>query len=125
MLFLDLDGFKDVNDRFGHDAGNELLVAVADRLRRCIRPGDLVARIGGDEFTIMLTRLESVTPAAAIADRVCRELSEPFPVASEVARISTSVGIALATTHGADTGDLLRRADLAMYRAKSRARHAG
>jgi len=119
VLFIDLDGFKDVNDRFGHDAGNELLIAVADRLRTCIRPGDLVARIGGDEFTIMLTRLESVAPAAAIAERVCRELSEPFPVASDVARISTSVGIALATTRGADTGDLLRRADRAMYRAKS------
>ncbi len=67
VLFLDLDGFKDVNDRYGHDAGNDLLVAVADRLRECVRPGDLVARLGGDEFTIMLTRLESVAPAAAVA----------------------------------------------------------
>jgi diguanylate cyclase (GGDEF)-like protein len=119
VLFIDLDGFKDVNDRFGHDAGNELLIAVAGRLRTCIRPGDLVARIGGDEFTIMLTRLENVAPAAAIAERVCRELSDPFPLGPGVVRISTSVGIALATTRGADTGDLLRRADRAMYRAKS------
>jgi diguanylate cyclase (GGDEF)-like protein len=119
VLFIDLDGFKDVNDRYGHDAGNALLVGVANRLRECVRPGDLVARIGGDEFTIMLTRLQSEAPAAEIADRICRALAEPFEFASQPVRISSSVGVALAPAYRADTDDLMRRADSAMYRAKS------
>jgi diguanylate cyclase (GGDEF)-like protein len=119
VLFVDLDGFKDVNDRFGHDAGDELLIAAAFRLRDCIRPGDLVARIGGDEFTIMLTRLDSAEPAAAVAQRVCAVISEPFQLGSQQVRVSASVGVALAPAARADTDDLLRRADAAMYRAKS------
>jgi diguanylate cyclase (GGDEF)-like protein len=120
VLFVDLDGFKDVNDKYGHEAGNELLVAVAARLRACVRPGDVVARIGGDEFTIMLTRLESVTPAAAIAQRICDLLSDPFLVGRQEIQISTSVGVALDWSHLADTDDLVRRADAAMYHSKSR-----
>jgi diguanylate cyclase (GGDEF)-like protein len=119
VLFLDLDGFKDVNDRFGHDVGNELLVAVAARLRTCVRPGDVVARMGGDEFTIMLTRLESVAPAVEVAERICQMLTESFTLSVGDVRISTSIGIAVAGADGADPGDLLRRADVAMYRAKS------
>lgn len=119
LLFVDLDGFKDVNDRYGHHAGNDLLVAVADRLRECVRPGDLVARLGGDEFTIILTRLESTAPAVAIADRICSVLAEPFEIASAPLHISTSVGVAITPTYRADTDDLLRRADAAMYRAKA------
>jgi diguanylate cyclase (GGDEF)-like protein len=118
VLFLDLDGFKHVNDRFGHDIGNELLVTVAARLLSCVRPGDVVARMGGDEFVIMLTRLENAAPAIEVADRVCALLADPFELAGEV-RISTSVGIALAPADTADPGDLVRRADVAMYRAKS------
>src|SRR5262249_16199915 len=119
VLFLDLDGFKDVNDRFGHDSGNDLLVAVAGRLRSCVRPGDIVARMGGDEFTILLTRLESAGPAVEVAERVCRTLTDPFEIGASVMRISTSIGIAVAGAEGADPADLLRRADVARYRAKS------
>lgn len=119
VLFLDLDGFKDVNDRFGHDVGNDLLVAVAGRLRSCVRPGDLVARMGGDEFTILLTRLESVAPAVEVAERICSMLTESFRLGASEMRISTSIGIAVAEADSADSGDLLRRADVAMYRAKS------
>jgi diguanylate cyclase (GGDEF)-like protein len=119
VLFCDLDGFKDVNDHYGHDAGNDLLVEVANRLRASVRPGDLVARIGGDEFVIMLTRLESAAPAAAIAERVCALLREPILLGSDAVCISTSVGIALAPADRADTADLVRRADAAMYQAKS------
>jgi diguanylate cyclase (GGDEF)-like protein len=108
-----------VNDRYGHDTGNDLLVAVASRLRDCVRPGDPVARIGGDEFTIMLTRLESVAPTAVIAQRICDAISEPFDLGHQAVHISTSVGIALAPARATDTGDLLRRADAAMYLAKS------
>jgi diguanylate cyclase (GGDEF)-like protein len=119
VLFCDLDGFKDVNDHYGHDAGNDLLVEVANRLRASVRPGDLVARVGGDEFVIMLTRLESAAPAAAIAERVCALLREPILLGSDAVCISTSVGIALAPADRADTADLVRRADAAMYQAKS------
>ena len=119
VLFLDLDGFKDVNDRYGHDAGNDLLIAVAERLLACVRPGDLVARLGGDEFTVMLTRLENTAPAAAVAERICANLAEPFLLGSREVHISTSIGVALAPADSADTGSLLRRADAAMYRAKS------
>jgi diguanylate cyclase (GGDEF)-like protein len=119
LLFVDLDGFKDVNDNHGHAAGNDLLVAVANRLRDCVRPGDLVARLGGDEFTIVLTRLESAAPAAAVAERVCRVISEPFDIVGHPLQVSTSVGVALAPAYHADTDDLLHRADAAMYRAKA------
>jgi diguanylate cyclase (GGDEF)-like protein len=119
VLFLDLDGFKDVNDRFGHDTGNDLLVAVAARLRSCVRPGDVVARMGGDEFTILLTRLESVAPAVEVAERICSMLNESFRIGTHEMAISTSIGIAVAAADHADPGDLLRRADVAMYRAKS------
>ena len=119
VLFLDLDGFKDVNDRYGHDAGNDLLMAVAARLRDCVRPGDVVARMGGDEFTIMLTRLESVAPAVEVAERICSVLADPFSLRSRQVGISTSIGIAVTPADRADSGDLLRRADVAMYRAKS------
>ena len=119
VLFLDLDGFKDVNDRFGHDVGNDLLVAVAGRLRSCVRPGDVVARMSGDEFTILLTRLESVAPAVEVAERIGEMFTRNFLVRAHDVQISTSIGIALALADGADPGDLLRRADVAMYRAKS------
>ena len=119
VLFLDLDGFKQVNDRLGHDAGNELLVEVAARLLRCVRPGDVVARFGGDEFTILLTRIENAVPAIEVADRICAVLMEQFALKAGVVHISTSIGIALARSDAADPGDLVRRADVAMYRAKS------
>jgi diguanylate cyclase (GGDEF)-like protein len=119
VLFLDLDGFKDVNDRYGHDTGNDLLVAVAARLRSCVRPGDVVARMGGDEFTILLTRLESVAPAVEVAERICEMIGDPIQLGPNSVRISTSIGISVAAADHADPGDLLRRADVAMYRAKS------
>jgi diguanylate cyclase (GGDEF)-like protein len=118
VLFLDLDGLKGVNDRYGHDVGNKLLVAVAERLGRSARFGDLVARMGGDEFTIMLTRLTSAMPAYEVADRVCNAMKEPFQLDEHTIGISTSVGIAIAPADRADPGDLVRRADVAMYQAK-------
>ena len=118
VLFLDLDGLKAVNDRYGHDIGNKLLVAVATRLRNAARFGDLVARMGGDEFTIMLTRLDSAAPAAEVAERICAILTEPFLLDDHTIRISTSIGIAVAAADRADPSDLVRRADVAMYQAK-------
>ncbi|GAB2626665.1 hypothetical protein Aab01nite_79440 [Paractinoplanes abujensis] len=114
VLFCDLDGFKPVNDRLGHAAGDELLIAVADRLRTCVRGDDLVSRFGGDEFVLICRGPDAVDVVAArIADLTAR----PFTAAGEQVRIGVSVGATRA--RAADTtDDLINRADLAMYEAK-------
>jgi diguanylate cyclase (GGDEF)-like protein len=118
VLFLDLDGFKEVNDRHGHHAGDALLQAVAKRVVASIRDGDLVARHGGDEFVVLLERLESPEVAFGIAGRVVDAVSTVYAVESGTFKLSVSVGIALYPQHGKSGGELLRNADLAMYRAK-------
>ncbi|MDQ2857266.1 MAG: amino acid permease [Candidatus Eremiobacteraeota bacterium] len=118
VLFLDLDRFKLVNDSLGHLAGDMLLVAVARRLERCLRPGDTLARLGGDEFTILLDDIHSERDAAAFAERVLAQLKKPFIVLERELFASASIGIAVTRT-GFDTPeDVLRDADIAMYRAK-------
>ena len=121
VLFLDLDRFKIFNDSRGHAAGDALLRIVADRLRLAIRPGDTVARFGGDEFVVVCDELADETEALRVGERMLRSLREPFMVGSEEIFISGSLGIALA---GADSAPdaLLRDADAAMYRAKDRGR---
>ena len=116
VLFLDLDGFKRVNDSMGHAAGDDLLIEVARRLSECIRPGDTAARFGGDEFAVLLNGITSETEAAVVAQRVMASLRNPFAVQSKEIAITASVGIAVPS--GPDD-DLLRDADLAMYHAKS------
>ena len=117
VLFLDLDSFKKVNDRLGHVAGDELLVLVAGRIRRCMRPSDTAARFGGDEFAMLIEDMSTDSSASLVADRVLRELSEPFVLQGQDVVITASIGIAGNRGRAAD--DLLRNADLAMYRAKS------
>lgn len=114
VLFCDLDQFKTVNDSLGHVAGDELLVAVAGRLLGCVRPGDTVARFGGDEFAVLLEEAAKVD-ADALAERILRALEEPFAIRDKEIFLSGSIGIA---TGASRDGDLLRDADLAMYRAK-------
>src|SRR5947207_7578532 len=120
LLFVDLDRFKPVNDTMGHAAGDELLMATAERLKSQIRAGDLAARLGGDEFAIMLCGLTGTAAAVAVAERVVAALGEPMAVAQSRLRVNASVGIALSQPGRPDTADLIRRADIAMYHAKRR-----
>lgn len=117
VAYLDLDGFKQVNDGAGHAAGDELLIQVADRLRSSVRPGDTVGRLGGDEFAIICTDLGGGKDLSAVADRVLKALREPFLLPSGAFTISASIGLALAAAQA--TGEqLLATADTAMYTAK-------
>jgi len=122
VVFLDLDHFKLINDSMGHDRGDQLLRAVAERIRTSVRPGDTVARFGGDEFTILFEDVADAAGAREAADRTLTALSQPFELDEGEVFVSASVGVALSTT-GRDTPALLlRNADAAMYRAKERGR---
>ncbi len=118
VFCLDLDGFKGVNDRFGHAAGDAVLVAVADRLRASVRDSDFVCRIGGDEFVILLPNITD-GEAAAVARRIISRVSEPFEFAP-TARVGASIGLASAPRDGVTADELLSAADRAMYEAKRR-----
>ena len=125
VLFLDLDRFKDVNDSLGHDAGDELLVSVARRLESLLRPGDTVARFGGDEFTILCEDLSPSTArehAVEIAQRILMSVVRPFVVRTSDTFVGISIGIALTETGQETPDELLRDADAAMYHAKSAGR---
>ena len=119
VLFLDLDGFKGVNDAQGHAIGDNLLTLVADRLRRCVGPGDTVARLGGDEFAILIVGPQAEPIAIGTADRIREVLRKPFVLDGRDVTLAASTGIAI-TDLGDETADqILRNADLAMYRAKA------
>ena len=118
VLFLDLDHFKVINDSAGHATGDELLLAVAERLRGVLRPGDTAARFGGDEFVLLCEDLGGEQDALAIAERVVLRLREPFRLAGEEFVASASVGVAIVAA-GADADAVLRDADAALYRAKT------
>jgi diguanylate cyclase (GGDEF)-like protein/PAS domain S-box-containing protein len=120
VLFLDLDGFKEVNDSRGHAAGDELLTQVADRLRASVRPEDTVARFGGDEFAILAeVDSDGRNEAEAVAQRVIEQIGAPFMVDGNELHVSVSIGIAHGGPHAENGGQLMRNADLAMYRAKA------
>jgi diguanylate cyclase (GGDEF)-like protein len=120
LLFVDLDGFKAVNDTFGHEAGDLLLVDVAERLTEELRPSDTAARLGGDEFIVLCEQMsEPERDAVAVARRLLASLRRPFALAGGQVTISASIGIAVATT-GEAPDALVSRADSAMYRAKGR-----
>ncbi len=119
LLYLDLNGFKQVNDAMGHEAGDAVLIAVAQRLGRIARAGDTAARLGGDEFVMLLGEVSSSDDAVAIARRVCEALSRPVSVGGTLAAIGTSVGIA-GSAPGVTADSMLRAADRAMYRVKRR-----
>lgn len=123
LLFIDLDGFKEVNDRHGHAAGDHLLVVIADRLSTALREADTVARVGGDEFVVILADLAQPAVAADVADKVLGEITRPLAWNGYELRIGASIGVALFPDHARDAKDLRELADAAMYEAKRQGRN--
>jgi diguanylate cyclase (GGDEF)-like protein len=124
LLEIDLDRFKEVNDTFGHAAGDELLVEAARRLTSCVREADTVARLGGDEFAIILSEMASEGEAEQVAQRAVSLLAEPYHLDAGTAHISGCVGIAIYPRHGVDSEQLQRNADIALYAAKEGGRNS-
>jgi diguanylate cyclase (GGDEF)-like protein/PAS domain S-box-containing protein len=123
VLFTDVDNFKVINDSLGHKAGDQLLVAIAERLKACLRPEDTAARLGGDEFTILVEDVAGVGEVVQIAERIAEILRPPFALGEQEVFATVSTGIALNSSAQEQAADLLRHTDLAMYRAKRKARH--
>ncbi|HAC90178.1 MAG TPA: two-component system response regulator, partial [Planctomycetaceae bacterium] len=117
-MFVDLDRFKWVNDTMGHMYGDELLKMVATRLKKCLRKGDTLARIGGDEFTMLLPRIKHRDNARKMADKILAELNRPFLLNGSEVFISASIGIAIYPEHGENIESLVKSADIAMYHVK-------
>ncbi len=118
VMLCDLDSFKDVNDTLGHPSGDEVLIAAADRLSSCVRPADTVARIGGDEFAILIDDASGVDEVASVAARVCSAMRTPFTVAGRDFVVQVSVGIAMANQYDTRSERLLQDADVALYATK-------
>jgi diguanylate cyclase (GGDEF)-like protein/PAS domain S-box-containing protein len=120
VLYIDLDGFKGVNDRYGHHIGDQVLRQVADRLTANVRDSDTVARMGGDEFTIILDVIKMPEAALFVAQKIRAKIDKGFDVFAHQAKVTASIGISLYPTHGMDAETLLKVADQAMYQAKEK-----
>ena len=123
VMFLDLDGFKQINDSHGHEFGDLVLKATADRIRAEIRETDTVARIGGDEFIVILSSLPEVSVADRIAENLIRQISEPLQIGRDGIEVSASIGVSLYPEHGDNADELMRAADAAMYRIKDQGKN--
>jgi diguanylate cyclase (GGDEF)-like protein len=124
LLFVDLDNFKSVNDTLGHSVGDQLLQVVALRLQGCVRQEDLLARLGGDEFCVLLENIDSPEDAGAVAQKLLDALAEPYRVSGQNLSVPASIGIACLPEDGTDMEELLKSADIAMYRAKAGGRNS-
>lgn len=118
VLYLDLDGFKAVNDAYGHDVGDALLREAAQRIKACVRESDTVARMGGDEFTVILNDIKAPHNVQRVSDSLLRTLSSPFTLNTRCCQVGASIGIALYPNHAATAEQLVKSADAAMYWAK-------
>jgi diguanylate cyclase (GGDEF)-like protein/PAS domain S-box-containing protein len=123
VLFIDLDRFKTVNDTLGHLAGDQLLVAAAERMRQQLHGNDVAARLGGDEFTILLSDLQCSGAGAKLAERLIASMAQPFVIKGQEMFVTASIGVACYPADGNDAATLLKNADVAMYRAKQRGRN--
>jgi diguanylate cyclase len=118
LLFIDLDKFKNINDRFGHLAGDKLLQQVAGRLAACVRYGDTVCRYGGDEFVVMLTEIDAKESAVEMTEKIRSRLSSTYVLDGHVIEMTASIGISVYQADGQNYNDLIKQADIAMYVAK-------
>ena len=123
ILFIDLDNFKNVNDSLGHNIGDELLIAVSQRLKSCVRQSDSVARLGGDEFTIALFNVDTIDQVINVSEKVIQDLGKPYKLRENEVVISPSIGISMSPQDGDDVDTLLRQADTAMYHAKHKGKN--
>lgn len=123
LMFLDLDRFKVINDTLGHDVGDQLLKLVAHRLQGCVRGGDIISRIGGDEFTVIQERVTRVQDVEVVAQKIINTMAQPFALEGQELFIGTSIGIALYPYHGKDADTLIKNADTAMYCTKENGRN--
>jgi len=118
LMFLDLDGFKPINDTYGHDAGDIMLKEVAQRLQACVRSTDTVSRLGGDEFTIVLSSIKDVNDVKAVAQKVITAINQPFTIGDVEVKAGTSIGISTYPLNGSTAVELIKASDTAMYKAK-------
>ncbi|MEG4581316.1 CHASE2 domain-containing protein [Microcoleus sp. MON1_C5] len=123
LLFLDLDGFKSINDTLGHNVGDLLLKTVASRLKKCLRGSDTISRLGGDEFTVILPAIPGREEAAKVAEKICDAIMQPFILEEHTVSVTTSIGISLYPIDGQEPEMLVKNADVAMYRAKERGKN--
>jgi diguanylate cyclase (GGDEF)-like protein/PAS domain S-box-containing protein len=122
LLYMDIDHFKEINDTLGHDIGDKLLMEAADRINQCLRKMDTVARMGGDEFTVILSHITDPVYAGNIAASIIKKMADPFVIAGNELNVSASIGITIYPTDGDSSEQLLKNADIAMYAAKNAGR---
>jgi diguanylate cyclase (GGDEF)-like protein len=122
LMFIDLDRFKPINDTQGHVVGDWLLKQVAGRMRECVRDSDTVARVGGDEFVVLLRSIENTEDAVMVAEKIRTALNKPFELAQQSLQISCSIGMTLYPEHAKNETEMMNFADIAMYQAKQSGR---
>ncbi len=123
LLYIDLDGFKSVNDTMGHDSGDELLIKVGVTMKEILRKADTVARLGGDEFAVIIFEIKGMGDARLVGNKVVEELCQPFQLKAGIARIGGSVGASIFPDHENTAGALIKNADTAMYEAKAKGKN--